>query len=167
LCPMNAALLLALFAPAPQTLTDEVFQIPAKEWRYVDVAVKQVPATVRCEFRVISGKGTVRVELVNAEGLDDWKQGHGETKGVGAYGTAAGFSHVIRVPDDYAVVIDNGGRDTAGVRLRVLLDTAESDQPRPMYVSSERRFAVIAISAVVFLAIVTYSAKKLLTVMRG
>lgn len=164
---MNAALLLALFAPAPQMVTDEVFQIPAKEWRYVDVPVKQVPATVRCEFRVISGKGTVRVELLNADGLDDWKQGHRETKGAGALGTGDGFSHVIRVPDEYAVVIDNGGREPASVRLRVLLDSSESDQPRPMYLSPERRLAVIAISAVVFLGIVTYSAKKLLTVMRG
>jgi len=164
---MNAALLVALFAPAPQTLTDEVFQIPAKQWRYVDVAVKQVPATVRCEFRVISGKSMVRVELVNADGLEDWRQGHRETKGAGAFGSAASFSHVIRVPDDYAVVIDNSGREPAGVRLSVLLDTVESDQPPPMYASPERRLAVIAISAVVFLGIVTYSAKKLLTVMRG
>jgi hypothetical protein len=164
---MNAAMLLMLFAPASQTLTDEVFQIPAKEWRYVDVTVKQVPATVRCEFRVISGAAAVRVELVNAEGLDDWKQGHRETKGSGASGTAAAFSRVVRVPDEYAVVIENSGREPASVRLRVLLDSSGSGLPRPMYLSPERRFAVIAISATVFLAIVSYSAKKLLTVMRG
>lgn len=167
MCSVNAAMLLMLFAPASQTLTDEVFQIPAKEWRYVDVAVKQVPATVRCEFRVISGAAAVRIELLNAEGLDDWKQGHRETKGSGASGTAAAFSRVVRVPDDYAVVIENSGREPASVRLRVLLDSSGSGLPRPMYLSPERRFVVIAISTTVFLVIVSYSAKKLLAVMRG
>jgi len=164
---MNAAVLLALFAPGSQTLTDEVFQIPAKEWRYVDVAVKQVPVTVDCEFNVISGTGAVRVELVNAEGLNDWKQGHRDTKDSEAFAGQASFSRLISVPDDYAVVLENSGRNPASVRLRVSLDTSGRGLPQARYLSPQKRLAVIAISATVFLAIVSYSAKKLLTVMRG
>ncbi|HLM98758.1 MAG TPA: hypothetical protein VK335_05730 [Bryobacteraceae bacterium] len=164
---MNAAVLLALFAPESQTLTDEVFQIPAKEWRYVDVAVKHVPVTVDCEFHVTSSTGAVRVELVNAEGLNDWKQGHRDTKDSGAFRGQASFSRMISVPDDYAVVVENSGRSPATVRLRVSLDASGRGLPQARYLSPQKRLVVIAISATVFLAIVSYSAKKLLTVMRG
>jgi hypothetical protein len=164
---MNAAVLLALFAPESQTLTDEVFQIPAKEWRYVDVAVKQMPVTVDCEFHVISGTGAVRVELVNADGLNDWKQGHRDTKDSAAFGGQASFSRLISVPDEYAVVVENSGRNPATVRLRVSLDASGRGLPQARYLSPQKRLAVIVISATVFLAIVSYSAKKLLTVMRG
>ena len=163
---MSAAVLLALFAPESQTLTDEVFQIPAKEWRYVDVAVKQVPVTVDCAFHVISGAGAVRAELVNSVGLDDWKQGHRDTAGSGAATGQASFSRLITVPDDYAVVVENSGRSPASVRLHVWLDASGRGLPQARYLSPQKRFVVIAISATVFLAIVSYSAKKLLTAMR-
>jgi len=164
---LNAGMLLMLFSAEPQTLTDQVFEIPAKEWRYVDVAVKQVPITVDCEYRVISGTGAVRVELVNGEGLDDWKQGHGETGNSEAFARQGGFRRVLSVPDDYAVVVENGGRGETSVRLRVSLDSSERGRPQARYLSAERRLAVVVISATVFLAIVSYSAKKLLGVMRG
>jgi len=164
---MSAAVLLALFAPGSQTLTDEVFQIPAKEWRYVEVPVKQVPATVECDFRVISGVGSVRVELVNAEGLDDWKQGNRGAGGAATAGRQGGFSRAVSVQDEYAVIVENNGRGDAGVRLRVSLDTSGRGQPQATYLSPQKRLAVIAISATVFFAIVSYSAKKLLGLMRG
>jgi hypothetical protein len=163
---MNAAVLLALFAPESQKLTDEIFQIPAKEWRYVDVAVKQVPITVECEFHVISGTGAVRVDLVNADGLNDWKQGHRDAQYSAAFAGHASFSRLIGVPDEYAVVVENTGRSAATVRLRVSLDASGRGLPEAKYLSPPKRLAVIAISATVFLAIVSYSAKKLLTVMR-
>lgn len=158
---MSAAVLLALFAPDSQTLTNEVFQIPAREWRYIAVAVKEVPVTVDCDFRVISGAGSVRVALVNADGLDDWKQGNRGAAGGGALAQQGGFSRVVRVPDEYAVIVENGGSGEASVRLRVSLDTSGRGQPQAQYLSPQRRLAVIAISTTVFFAIVSYSAKKL------
>lgn len=164
---MSAAVLVVLLAPASQTLTDEVFQIPAKEWRYVEVAVKQVPATVDCDFHVISGADGVRVVLVNAEGLDDWKQGTREAAGARTLARQGGFRRVVSVPDEYAVIVENGGRGEASVRLRVSLDSSGRGQPQARYLSAERRLAVIAISATVFFAIVSYSAKKLLGAIRS
>lgn len=164
---MNAAVLLVLFAPDSQTLTDEVFQIPAREWRYVAVALKQVPVTVDCDFSVISGTGAVRVALVNAEGLDNLKQGNRDAMGSGAFARQGGFSRMVSVPDEYAVVVENSGRGPASVRLRVSLDFSGRRQPQAGYLSPQRRLAVIAISATVFLAIVSYSAKKLRTLMRN
>src|SRR5689334_11085731 len=72
---MNAPALLLLFAAGVQPLADEIFQVPAGEWRYVSLALKQVPVTVECDARVISGGSAVRVALLNQQGLDDLKQG--------------------------------------------------------------------------------------------
>ena len=159
-----AVLLLALVVPGLQTLTDEVFQIPAKEWRYVALTVKEVPARVDCNFHVMSGAGAVRVALVNADGLDDWK--HGNRNAAGAPAPQGRFSRTVSVPDEYAVIIENSGRGDASVRLRVTLDSSGRGQPQARYLSPERRLAVIAISATVFFAIVSYSAKKLLGAIR-
>lgn len=164
---MSAVFALALLAPESQTITDEVFQIPAKEWRYVAVGVKQVPVTVQCDFGVISGSGEVRVALVNADGLDDWKQGSRDAASAGKPARQGGFSRVVSVPDEYAVIVENGGRGQASVRLRVSLDFSGRGQPQARYLSPQRRLAVIAISATVFFAIVSYSAKKLLGAIRN
>jgi hypothetical protein len=163
---MITALLLLLFASGPQTLLDEVFQVPAKEWRYVQVVLKQPPVTVECEFHVISGNGAVRVALVNRDGLDELRQGDREALGAGGFGQQGRYHHLVIVPDEYEVVIENGGHSPAAVKVRVSLDFSERGLPQARYLSPERRFAVIVISATVFLAIVIYSARKLLGAVR-
>jgi hypothetical protein len=163
---MSAAALLFLFASGSQTLVDEVFQVPANEWRYVAAPVKDVPVIVEYDFQVISGSGKVRVALVNREGLDDLKGGSREPLGSGLLSRQATFRRVVSAPDEYAVVLENSGRGPASVRLRVSLDFSEAARPRARYLSPERRFAVIVISTTVFLAIVSYSARKLLGVTR-
>ena len=162
---MSAAALLVLLASGPQTLLDEVFPVPAAEWRYVPVALKQPPVTVECEFRMISGTGAVRVALVNREGLNELRQGEREAMGAGAFQRQGRFSRMIVVPDEYAIAIENRGPGPAAVRLRVSLDFSERG-PQALYLSPERRLAVILISATVFLTIVVYSARKLLGAMR-
>jgi hypothetical protein len=159
---MSAAALLFLFAYNSQTLLDEVFQVPAKEWRYVSATLKQVPVAVEYDFQVISGTGEVRAALVNREGLDDLKGGDREPLGSGPFAQQGKFSRVVNAPDEYAVVLENSGRGPASVRLRVSLDFSESARQRAKYLSPQRRFAVIVISATVFLGIVSYSARKLL-----
>jgi hypothetical protein len=161
-----AALLLLWLAAGPQVLLDEVFHVPAGEWRYVPVILKQPPVTVDCDFRVISGNGAVRVVLVNRDGLDTLRGGDREPLGSGALAQQGQFSRTVGLPDEYAVVLENGGRGPVSVRLRVSLDFSARGRPRAQVLSPERRFAVIVISATVFLGIVFYSARKLLGVMR-
>jgi len=164
---MNAAALLLLWlAAGSQVLLDEVFHVPAGEWRYVPVILKQPPVTVDCDFRVISGNGAVRVVLVNQDGLDTLRGGDREPLGAGAFAQQGQFSRLVNLPDEYAVVLENGGRGQVDVRLRVSLDFSARGRPRAQVLSPERRFAVIVISATVFLGIVFYSARKLLGVMR-
>jgi hypothetical protein len=164
---MNAAALLLLWlAAGSQLLLDEVFHVPTGEWRYVPVILKQPPATVDCDFRVISGNGTVRVVLVNREGLDTIRGGDRDPLGSGAFAQQGQVSRMVSLPDEYAVVLENGSRGPVSVRLRVSLDFSARGRPRAQTLSPERRFAVIVVSATFFLGIVFYSARKLLGVMR-
>ena len=160
-----AALLLLWLAASSQVLLDEVFHVPAGEWRYVPVILKQPPATVDADFRVISGNGAVRVGLVNRDGLDTLRGGDREPLGSGVFAQQGQFSRLVNLPDEYAVVLENGGRGPVSVRLRVSLDFSARGRPRAQTLSRERRLAVIVISATVFLGIVFYSARKLLGVM--
>jgi hypothetical protein len=162
-----AALLLLFFASEQQTLLDEVFQVPPAEWRYVPLTLKQPPVTVNYEFHVISGGGPVRVVLVNQEGLDALRHGDRDPLRSGPFQKQGAFSRLISVPDEYAVVVENRGPGGAGVRLRISLDFSEQGRPQARYLSPGRRWAVIGISASVFLAIVFYSARKLRGVLRG
>lgn len=159
-------MLLLWLAAGPQALLDEVFHVPAGEWRYVPVILKQPPVTVDGDFRVISGNGAVRVVLVNRDGLDTLRGGDREPLGSGAFAQQGQFSRLVGLPDEYAVVLENGGHGPAGVRLRVSLDFSARGLPRAQVLSPERRFAVIVISAAVFLGIVFYSGRRLLGVMR-
>jgi hypothetical protein len=162
---MSPALLLLLFAVDSQTLMDEVFEVPPSDWRYAQVMLKHLPVTIEYEFQVISGDGTIRAALVNQEGLEDVKKGDREPLGSGAFQKQGSFSRLIGVPDEYAVVIENRGPGRASVRLRVSLDFSDR-RLQVRYLSPERRWAVIGISASVFLAIVLISARKLLGAMR-
>ena len=165
---MNAAaLLLLFFASEQQTLLDEAVDVPPAEWRYVSVVLKQPPVTIKYEFRIISGQGPVRAVLVNQEGLDALKQGDRDSLGSVEFQKQGTVSRLISVPDEYAVVVENKGPAHAQVRLRVSLDFSERGRPQARYLSPERRWAVIGISASVFLAIALYSARKLMGAMRS
>jgi hypothetical protein len=164
---MSATALMLLFVLDSQTVTDEVFEVPAKEWRYVAVTLKQVPVTVTCDFGVLSDTGAVRIDLVNGEGLDDLKQRSRAPLGSGTFSRRGRFRRAVRVPDEYAVILENSGPGPARVRLRLSLDFSGEGQAQARTLSPQRRLAVIAISATVFLAIVSYSARKLLPLVRG
>jgi len=158
---MSAAALLLFLAVSSQELVDEVYQVPAGEWRYVVVTLNQPPTMVEATFRVISGNSTARVTLVNREGLDQLKQGDREPLGRQKFQREGGFSRLVTVPGEYAVVLENGSGGPVSVRFRVSIDFSARGGPRVSYLSAERRLAVIVISATVFLGIVIYSARKL------
>jgi hypothetical protein len=164
---MGAAALALLLTLDARTVTDEVFEVPAREWRYVTLTIEQVPVTVNCDFGVISGPGAVRVALVNGDGLDDLKEGKREPLGSGALARQGTFRRTVRVPDDYFVVLENSGPSPVRVRLRSTLDFSGRGQPQARTLSTQKRLVVIAISAFVFLGIVSYSARKLSAAMRG
>jgi hypothetical protein len=159
---MSAFALLLVLASGPQVLFDEVFQIPASKWRYATVPLKQPPVLMECDYKVVSGKGAVRVALVNSDGLDKLRQDDYAPLGSVPYRPEGRFARLINVADEYAVVLHNGSGGPVSVKLRLALDFSGRGHPQARYLSPERRSAVIAISLLVFLGIVLYSAKKLL-----
>jgi hypothetical protein len=155
--PLIAWILLAAASPSVE-LVDQTYLIPANDWRFVDLGLRERPALIKAEFDVQSGPP---VQLMLMERPDLERLNRGETHAVVA-GTGVkphGSLEVRTVkPGDYVVVVENRSVDdlAANVRLRVSVDFVESTQ-----ISPERQLTVIAISFAVFFGIVTYSARRL------
>jgi hypothetical protein len=161
------ALLWLLAVPSQsmhQTLMDEVYNIPASDWRYVPVVLKQPPVTVECVFRVISGGGAVRVGLVNAQGLAAMRQGRRrDMLATTSFLNSGKLRHEVLDADEYAVIVDNtlDARAAVQVRLQVSLDFPARLQTQVRVLSTGKRIAVVVISLLVFFGIVTYAGRKL------
>jgi hypothetical protein len=150
---------LLLFAATVQ-LVDERFEIPAGEWRYVDLALNQEPARVRCSFETVPRGAPVKIGLVRAEDLPDLRKG--EPLATGATASAGAFESRPRDRGRYAMVVDNrhGGRPV-NVLLRIDLDFHVREAAR--YADPMRQLGIIAGSFAIFFGAVAYSARKLLT----
>jgi len=147
-------------------LADEVYQIPASEWRYVELALKQQPATVIAHYEVTSGPPKLRLALLLRDDLEKLRAGAPHSViDVTDESARGGLQYPVREPGDYVLVIDNQGREPASVHIRVWLDFARRG-PVVTQLSPERQLTVIAISFLVFFGIVTYSARRLLRTMR-
>ena len=152
------AWLLLLAASSRVELVNQTYRIPANDWRFVDLGLRQRSALVRANFVVESGPP---VQLLLMEQADMERLNRGETHGV-VLATAVGPAGHLAVhpdkPGDYVVVVENrsGALGTSAVRLRVSVDFVEATQ-----ISPERQLAVITISFAVFFGIVTYSARRL------
>jgi hypothetical protein len=163
------ALLLLLIA-TPSSLLDlvnEVYQIPAGEWRYVELGLKMQPATVHASFRAIAGSRQVRVALMRQEDLEHLRSGlaHGVIAATPA-GESGSLRHHAGVPGEYVLVVDNLGTSPAAVHLQVQLDFSVRTSPPVRRLSSGRRLTVVLLSFGVFFGIVSWSARRLLRAVR-
>jgi hypothetical protein len=158
-----------LFAATSRVeLVDETYTIPAANWRYIELELKQLPVTVLCDYEVASGSAGVRLALMRRHDLERLRSGqpHGVLAATEP-GARARLDHHIRAPGEYVLVLDNREEArSADVHLRVSLDFAARRAPGITYVSPERRLAVILISFGVFFGIVTWSARRLLGAIR-
>ena len=153
--PFLASLLL-LTLPGGVELVNEVYQIPAADWRYVDLGRVLRPAIVKAGITVESGS-PVRLILIARSDLERMSRGESYTPLRSLTSRGGSFEHRIIRPGDYVVALDNrGSPQPATVQLRILLDFGDATQLSP-----ERRLAVIAISFAVFLGIAGLSAIKL------
>jgi hypothetical protein len=156
---------LCLLAPSTSVdLVDEIYRIPANEWRYVEVSLRQQPALLSADLESQAGSREVRAALLRREDLNRLRNDH-------PYGVLASTSpgpmgrlrYYIQDPGDYAVVLDNRESDApATVRLRVWLDFAGPPGHDSQGLSPRRRVTVILVSFAVFFGIVTWSARRLL-----
>jgi hypothetical protein len=155
-----------LLAASRIELVDEVYRIPAAEWRYVPLGLNQQPALVIARYEVTSGPGSLRLALLRNEDIEKLRAGspHSvmDVTGEGQSGT---LNYQVREPGDYALVIDNQGNAPASVRTRVWLDFARRG-PAVTQLSPIRQLTIVLISFAVFFGIVTFSARRLLKLVR-
>jgi hypothetical protein len=158
--------LILLLAASRVELVDEVYQIPASEWRYVDLGLKQRPAVVSAHFDTEGGDARVRLTLLRAEDLAKLRDGlpHGIIDSTTA-GLRGALSYDVPTPGDYVLVIDNDAPAPVSVRLNVWLDFARHG-PVITQLSPRRQLTVVLISFAAFFAIVSFSARRLLRAAR-
>jgi hypothetical protein len=156
--------MLLLAATTRVDLVDEDYQIPAGEWKWVEVDLRQQPAVVLAHYLVQGGAGQVRIALIARDDLERLPENSllASTR----RGASGSLAFRVRDRDNYAILVDNRADKTnaATVRLRVSLDFA---RPRVTQLSPERRLTVVAVSFLAFFAVVTYSARKLLRAARS
>jgi hypothetical protein len=151
--------ILTLTAATRVPLVDEVYTIPADQWRYVELGLKQQPALVLAHYDAPE-KSSVSLALMRREDMENLRQGlpHGAIKVTGP-GHAATLQARV-TPGDYVLVVGNeSDSHAATVSLRVWLDF--SSGPNVTVLSHERQLAVILASLAVFFGIVGYAASKL------
>jgi hypothetical protein len=151
-----------LLAASRVELVDEVYEIPANEWRYVELGLTQRPALVSATYDVSAGPRELRLALLRNEDLEKLRAGspHSVLQVTPAAG-AGRLLYQVREPGGYVLVIDNQGRSPASVRTRIWLDFGPRG-PVVTQLSPRRQIAVILISFTVFFGIVTFSARRLL-----
>src|SRR5579863_8356605 len=159
---MRLAALIMLLAPGPAVLLDEVFEIPASQWRIAPVTPKNAPAALQCDFRVVSGEAHVRVVVMDTEEFRQLKSGDRELLDSGEQAARGSLSRMVSAGEEFAVVMEN---TEARGPIRVALQVREQRLPVGQ-LSPQRRLGVIAISVTAFLAIVIFSGRKLLGVIR-
>jgi hypothetical protein len=158
--------LILLLAASRVQLVDEIYPLPANEWRYVDLGLKQRPALVSAHFDTPDSDARVRLTLLRSEDLDRFREGfpHGSVAGTEA-APRGSLSYEVPVPGDYALVIENDANRAASVHLSVWLDFARH-APAITQLSPRRQTTVVLISFAVFFAIVSFSARRLLKAVR-
>jgi len=158
--PITCLVLLA--ASTSVELADELYRVPPRNWRYMDMQVEQRPAMVNARFEVDEGPGRVRIELMTRGNLDRLRDGlpHPLLAASGA-GSSGQLLFDLPQAGDYVLVVENRGATEALVHMRVLLDFSGRRSLSVTQTTPERRAVVVILSLAVFVAVVAYSARRL------
>ena len=163
---MLAALLL-LAAVSRADLADEVLDIKANDWKFVEIAVRQHPLRLDCSYEALTAGKQVRMALLTQIDLERMRaeEPHGFLSVTEPHARGS-LSFRIAQPGEYAVLILNDDDTPARVRLRVSEDFAAGREPAVRFLSRTRQLTVIVLSFVVFFGVVTWSARRLLGTLR-
>jgi hypothetical protein len=157
---MNLLPFALLLAASSRIVLDDTIEIPQAEWRYVDIVAKEAKAVVNCEFEVLSEHTEVRAVWIARKDLEFFRAGRREQiLAATSFGSDGKLRHFAPEAGDYAIAFENdpSGRSRAKVKVKVWMEPAAS----PIYASPQRRTVVIILSGIVFLGMVTFSARRL------
>ena len=159
--PIACLVLLAATSTTVE-LADELYRIPPRNWRYMELGLKQQPALVNARFEVDEGPPGVRMSLMTRRDLNRLNAGvpH-DVLSVSAAGSSGRLLYHVSQPGDYVLVVENPGPAGVEVHLRVVLDFSGRHSLTVTQATPRRKAAVVGISLAVFLGIVTYSARRL------
>lgn len=137
------------------------FQLQPGDYRILDLRVKQTPLRVDASFQVTEGEGSVHMELLPFHAFRSMQRGQPhQALAATADGSSGTFRQTIEEPGIYRIVITN--RPNAKVATVAL---SVSTDRNPAIVATElpakRRIVVIAVSFLLFFAMVGYSGWKL------
>lgn len=156
------ACLILLASSTRVELVNELYRIPANEWRYVEISLKQQPALVLAGYRSETGVRDIRLALVRKTDLERLRSER--PFGILA-STPAGpegrLEFHVPEPGQYALVVDNAGDREEGVRVDVSLDFGRR-HPGVTMLSPSRRLTIVLLSFGTFFGIVAWSARRLL-----
>jgi hypothetical protein len=146
-------------------LRDDVNAVPPDRWRYERFVTKeQLPVGVDCVFKVVKGP-PVRVELMTADNLEALRRG--EQHEFIAASESGDLHQEIGVPGTFAIVVINSDKEhAADVSLRLSLDFSAKSLKVTGELSPQKKLVVALLSFTGFLAIVSFSARKLIRAMR-
>jgi hypothetical protein len=159
--------LLLLAAGSRVEIADEVYEIGPEKWGYGPVVeLKQQAALVGVHFETENRTDRVRVALMRRDEMEKLRAGlpHGIID-VTEELTAGDLAYPVQAPGEYVVVIENQARAPTSARVHVWLDFGRR-APIVTRLSPQRQLTVIAISFAVFFAIVSFSAHRLLKIVR-
>jgi hypothetical protein len=160
------ACLLLLSVSTSVELADEVYHIPPRNWRYMELGLNQRPALVNARFEVDEGPPTIRLALMARAELERLRTGHPPVLlSVTPAGSSGRLFYDLPHAGSYVLLVENRGPTEALVHLRVLLDFSGRQSLTVTQISPLRRAVVVTVSLAVFLAIVAYSARRLLKAM--
>jgi hypothetical protein len=158
------AFALILLASSRVLLVDDVYTIPASEWRYLEVGLNKQTATVECEFRVVEGGSGVRLALVSRPDLERFRarRSH-DVLATTAFLKSGRLRFSVPHPGEYAIVVDNRmeGRGPARVDLKIYLDFSVSGAQQARELPVERRRFIVIVSILAFLATAAYASWRI------
>ena len=166
---MTALILLSLLAASSGVdLADDVYEVPVSEWRWVEVRASDRPTVIAADFEVLKGPRGVKLAILKLEDLDRLREdrAHGVIASTAASPNGRLRASLVQsVP--YAIVLDNRAGDAAAtVHLRVRMIYG-ADSPKVTLLSRKRQITVILVSFAAFFGIVTWSARRLLSGIKG
>jgi hypothetical protein len=149
---------LLLAAPLRVDLVNQVYTIPAKDWRYIDVGLEQRPGAIFARFNTAAESAQVRLALMEREELERFRKGLAPDLMAATEPASSGrLDFNVPLAGHYVLVIHNQAYEDTSVHLRVKLEFAAVTTLSPA-----RQFTVIVISCAFFLGVVTFSARQLL-----
>ncbi len=163
-----AVALLPVQGAGPQE-KGQLLRLQPRDFRWVPFTIRQTPAEVDCHFEVVSGDGSVHVELLPLSEFRLFDRGEDHaTLATTPDARSGDFRRVLETPGQYAVVVINAdGPSPVSVSLQVRTNINPDNKDVARTLPPERRLTVILISFAFFFATVAWSGRKLRRAMRN